>query len=62
MKKTNKNSLLATTQRQGIKNKTILKILAFLIENVKYIVLGILIAIFSIWIGEVLGRWLAYGL
>lgn len=62
MKKTKKYPVIAKKQRHGIKNIYTIRILAFLVENVKYILLGILIAIFSIWIGEVLGRWLSYGL
>lgn len=61
MKKTNKNSLLATTQRQGIKNTFILKILACFKENYKYILITIIFSVIGMYIGEQLGRWLAYG-
>ena len=57
-----KNSLLATTQRQGIKNKTILKILACFKENYKYILITIIFSVIGMYIGEQLGRWLTYGL
>ena len=57
-----KNSLLATTQKQGIQNKYILQILAFLKLNFKYILGTILIFTIFTYFAEWLGRWLAYGL
>lgn len=60
--KNKKNSVLATKQRYGIKNKTILKILACFKENYKYILITIIFSVIGMYIGEQLGRWLAYGL
>lgn len=55
-----KNSLLATKQRQGIKNIYIIKILAFLRENYKYIFFTVMVSIFAIWVGETVGKIIAY--
>ncbi|WP_290776107.1 hypothetical protein [Anaerofustis sp.] len=57
----NKNSTIARQQKSGIKNKTILKILACFKENYKYILITIIFSVIGMYIGEQLGRWLAYG-
>ena len=60
MKKANKNSLLATTQKQGIKNINIIKILACFKENFKYIFFTAFISLAAIYIAEISGRIIAY--
>lgn len=56
----NKNSTIAGKQNSGIKNILILKILACLQENCKYIFFTILISIISIHIAETVGKFIAY--
>ena len=60
MKRINKNSVLATTQKHGIKNKHILKILAFLKVYVnRYILFTILLSILGCYISALLGKYIA---
>lgn len=60
MKKINKNSTIAGQQNSGINNIYILKILACLQENCKYIFFTILVSIISIYISEIIGKFIAY--
>lgn len=60
MKYKNKNSTIARQQNSGINNIHILKILACLQENCKYIFFTVLISIISIHIAEILGKFIAY--
>ena len=58
--KNKKNSMTATKQVHGIKNKTILRILACLKENFKYIFFTAFISLAAIYIAEILGRIISY--
>lgn len=60
MKYKNKNSTIAGQQNSGINNIYILKILACLQENCKYIFFTILVSIISIYISEMIGKFIAY--
>ena len=60
MKCKNKNSTIAGQQNSGINNIYILKILACLQENCKYIFFTILVSIISIYISEIIGKFIAY--
>lgn len=60
MKINKKNPVLAITQRHGNNNRFILQILACLQENCKYIFFTILVSIISIYISEMIGKFIAY--
>ena len=62
MKRTKKYTANACQQKSGINNITLLRILAFLKEYVKYILIALLITEIAIKIGEFLGKWLAYNI
>ena len=55
-----KNPVLATKQIHGISSINIIRILAFLRENFKYIFFTLMVSIFAIWIGETAGKFIAY--
>lgn len=60
MKKTNKNSTIAGKQNSGISSINIIRILAFIKLNFKYIFFTALFSIISMCIAEIIGRYIAY--
>ncbi len=60
MKKANKNSIVARQQNNGINNINIIRILACLRENYKYIFFAAVFSIVVMRIGEMMGRYIAY--
>ena len=60
MENNKKNSTIAGKQNSGINNKYLLMILACLRENYKYIFFTAALSILAIYIGEMLGRYIAY--
>lgn len=60
MKKVNKNPVLAAKQRHEIKHMLLLKILSFIKLNFKYVFFTAALSILAIYIGEMLGRYIAY--
>lgn len=59
MENNKKNSLLATTQKQGISNIFLLQIISCLKLNFKYIFFTILFSLLAIYIGETVGKFIA---
>lgn len=60
MENNKKNSTIAGKQNSGISSINIIKILAFIKLNFKYIFFTALFSIISMCIAEIVGRYIAY--
>ena len=60
MKNNKKNPVLVAKQRHEIKHMLLLKILSFIKLNFKYIFFTAALSILAIYIGEMLGKYIAY--